>query len=126
MPTVNAFVPRLQSEGGAVGFLLRARGQPIPSPAMFGQITEGFKTGLRAWARRQGIPWIEFQKGERKNEVVQRCRDLFAGTHGVVCVRVAQERAKAWTATNQVRGRHLHFAYRWTTVCVNHYYLYVI
>jgi hypothetical protein len=122
---LNAYVPRLQSEGGVVAFL-RARGHAIPSPALFGQITDAFKTGVRAWATRQGIPWLEFQKGERKDEVVQRHRDRFRSTHGVVCVGVAQERAKAWTATKQVRGRHLHFAYRWKTVCVNHYYFYLI
>ena len=120
---LNAYVPRLQSEGGVVAFL-RARGHAIPSPALFGQITDAFKTGVRAWATRQGIPWIEFQKGERKDDMVQWYRDRFRGTQGVVCVGVAQERAKAWTATKQVQGRHLHFAYRWKTVCVNHYYLY--
>lgn len=45
---------------------------------------------------------------------------------GVVCVGVAQEEAMAWTATKQVRGRHMHFSCRWRTDCVNHYYLYVI
>jgi len=122
---LNAYVPRLQSEGGVVAFL-RSRGHVIPSPALFGQITDAFKSGLRAWADEQAIPWIEFRKGERKDEVVQRYRDRCTKRAGVVCVGVAQERAKAWTATKQVRGRHLHFAYRWKTVCVNHYYLYVL
>ena len=122
---LNAYVPRLQSEGGIVAFL-RQRGHAIPSPALFGQITESFKTRLRAWADRKRIPWIEFRKGERKDDIVQRYRDRFGSREGVVCVGVAQERAKAWTATKQVQGRHLHFAYRWTTVCVNHYYLYVL
>ena len=66
---LNAYVPRLQREGGVVAFL-RARGHAIPSPALFGQITAAFKTGLRAWAAHHGNPWIEFQKGARKDEVV--------------------------------------------------------
>jgi hypothetical protein len=41
---------------------------------------------------------------------------------GVVCVGVAQEEAMAWTAMKQVRGRYMHFNYRWRTDCVNHYY----
>ena len=53
---LNAYVPRLQSEGGVVGFLCHARGQKIPSPAVFGQITEAFKTGLRAWCAARGLP----------------------------------------------------------------------
>jgi hypothetical protein len=122
---LNAYIPRLQSEGGVVAFL-RHRGHPIPSPALFGQITDTFKTRLRAWATERGIPWLEFQKGERKDDVVQRYRARFGSQEGVVCVGVAQEKAKAWTATKQVQGRHLHFAYRWKTVCVNHYYLYFV
>ncbi len=122
---LNAYVPRLQSEGGVVAFL-RHRGQHIPSPAAFGQITDTFKAGLRDWAARQGIPWIEFRKGERKDDVVQRYRDRFLAREGVVCVGVAQEKAKAWTATKQVQGRRLHFTYRWKSVCVNYYYVYFV
>ena len=122
---LNAYVPRFQTEGGIVAFL-RHRGQLIPSPALFGQITADFKSRLRTWADRHGVPWVEFAKGERKDEVVQRYRARFSGTHGVVCVGVAQEKAKAWTATKTVRGRAVHFTYHWKSVCVNHYYLYVL
>lgn len=45
---------------------------------------------------------------------------------GVVCVGVAQDKANAWTAAKQVRGRHVYLSYRRRTVCVNHYYLCVI
>jgi hypothetical protein len=59
---LNAYVPRLQGSGGVVGFL-EQRGQRIPSPALFGKITEAFKRDLRAWAEREGIPWLEFHRG---------------------------------------------------------------
>jgi hypothetical protein len=123
---LNGYVPRLQSEGGVIGFLLYARGQPIPSPAVFGQITEAFKTRLRAWCQARDVPWIEFKKGERKDTIVQKYRERFRASSGVVLVGVAQERAKAWTATKQVRGRHVHFTFRRKSVCVNHYYIYLI
>lgn len=123
---LNAYVPRLQSEGGVVGFLLHARGQRIPSPALFGQITEDFKRRLRAWCAARRLPWIEFQKGERKDTVVERYRARCQGRPGVVCVGVAQEKAKAWTARKEVHGRHVHFTYRWKSVCVNHYYVYFL
>lgn len=122
---LNAYVPPLRSEGDVVA-ILRHRGRVIPLPALFGQIIEGFRAQLRAWAQRQRIPWIEFPKRERKDGIVQRYRARFAGTHGVTCVGVAQEEARAWTTTKEVRGRHLNFAHRWKTVCVNHYYLYVL
>ncbi|MBI3015248.1 MAG: hypothetical protein HYY65_09365 [Candidatus Tectomicrobia bacterium] len=119
---LNAYVPRLQSAGGVVNFLLRARGQKIPSPAVFGQITESFKTRLRAWAQARHIPWIEFQKGVRKDDLVQKYRNRFQASSGMVCVGVAQERASGWSATKTQRGRYLHFTYRRKSVCVNHYY----
>ena len=122
---LNAYVPRLQSEGGIVSFL-RQRGQHIPSPALFGRITDAFRVGLRAWCEGQGIPWLEFNKGQRKDDVVQPYRERFTASEGVVLVGVAQERAKSWRATKQVEGSHLHFAYRPTTVSVNHYYFYVL
>jgi hypothetical protein len=122
---LNAYVPRLQSSGGVVGFLLQ-RGQTIPSPAIFGQITEAFKTGLRAWADQREIPWLEFKKGERKDDVVRPYRERFEGEAGVVLIGVAQERAKAWRATKEIRGGYVHFSYRWTSVCVNHYYVYFL
>ena len=125
---LNAYVPRLQSSGGVVTFL-EHRGQTIPSPALFGKITEAFKRELRAWAEQEGLPWLEFHKGERKDDVVQPYRERFTangGTDGVVLVGVAQEKASTWRATKQVSGRAVHFTYARTTVYVNHYYLYFI
>src|SRR5438067_54655 len=125
---LNAYVPRLQSSGGVVGFL-EHRGQSIPSPALFGKVTEAFKRDLRAWADQEGVPWLEFKKGERKDDVVQPSRERFTAsgaTDGVVLVGVAQEKAGTWRATKQVSGHAVHFTYQRTTVYVNHYYLYFI
>lgn len=123
---LNAYVPRLQSGGGVVDFLVRACGQKIASPAILGQITTAFKTQLRAWADQHGIPWIEFRKGERKDKVVQRYRDRFRPTSGVVLIGVAQERASAWSATKQRWSRFVEFVYFRKSVCPNHYYIYVL
>ena len=98
---LNGYVPRLQSSGGVVDFLVRACRQQIASPAVFGQITNAFKTQLRTWADHHHIPWIEFRKGERKDTVVQRYRDRFGAASGVVLIGVAQERASGWTATKR-------------------------
>src|ERR671910_838564 len=122
----NVCVHRLQSAGGVVAFLRQAGGQVIPSPAVFGELTDTFKKRLRAWADTERIPWIEFQRGERKDDIVERYRSRFPAAAGVVVVGVAQERASSWTATKQVQGRHVHFTFRRKPVCVNHYYIYVI
>jgi hypothetical protein len=123
---LNGYVPRLQQEGGVIGFLRGVRGQRIPSPAVFGQITQAFKTRLQAWCRARAIPWIEFPKGARKDDIVEAYRQRFTAPAGVVLVGVAQERALGWTATKTQQGRHVHFTYRRKPVCVNHYYIYLI
>jgi hypothetical protein len=123
---LNGYIPRLQSSGGVIDFLVRACRQKIASPAVFGQLTDAFKTRLRRWATEQQIPWIEFRKGERKDTVVQRYRDRFRKPSGVVVIGVAQERASAWSATKQRRGRLIDFVYFRKSVCPNHYYIYVL
>lgn len=35
---INGYVPRLQASGGVIDFLVRACGQKIASPAVFGQL----------------------------------------------------------------------------------------
>ena len=123
---LNGYVPRLQSEGGVVAFLRQAGGAVIPSPAIFGEITTAFRERLRAWCDARNIPWIEFRKGERKDDVVQKYRDRFPAPSGVVLVGVAQERAWGWASSKTQRGRWVHFTWRRKSVCVNHYYIYVI
>jgi hypothetical protein len=123
---LNAYIPQLQSGGGVVDFLVRACGQKIASPALLGQITDAFKTGLRTWAKQHQIPWIEFRKGDRKDVVVQRYRDRFRKASGVILIGVAQERASAWTATKQRQSRFVEFVYARKSVYVNHYYIYLL
>jgi hypothetical protein len=122
---LNGYVPGLQREDGVVAFL-RHRRPTIASPALFAANGAAFKANLQAFCQARGIPWIEFAKGERKDEVVQRYREQFPADEGVVPVGVAQEKAKTWTATKQVQGRMVHFSFRWRTVYVNHYYIYLI
>src|SRR5258708_36309769 len=102
---LNAYVPRLQRGGGLIAFLVRACGQKIASPAIFGQITTTFKAALRAWADEHRIPWVEFRKGERKDAIVERYRTRGHSRRGVVLTGAAQDRASAWTATKHQRRR---------------------
>jgi hypothetical protein len=122
---LNGYVPRLQSSGGVVTFL-RHRGRAIASPALFAEITAGFKARLQGYCQAHGLPWLEFAKGARKDDVVQPYRERFADAEGVVLVGVAQERASAWKATKQARGQLVDFTFRRTSVYVNHYYVYLI
>ncbi len=96
---LNGYVPRLQSEGGVIGFLLH-RGQRIPSPAVFGQLTAAFKAELRAWCQAQDIPWLEFKKGERKDDVVEPYRRSFINRTGAQ----ASERSSTCTTSAATMG----------------------
>jgi hypothetical protein len=55
---LNGDVPGLQSSGGVIDFLVRACRQKIASSAVFGQLTEAFKTRRRRWATEQQIPGL--------------------------------------------------------------------
>jgi hypothetical protein len=44
----------------------------------------------------------------------------------VVLIGVAQERARAWRGVKRVRDGYVTFDYQWTSVYVNHYYVYFI
>src|SRR3954468_4267161 len=76
---LNGYVPSLYSSGGVVSFL-RRRGATIPSPAVFRHMTETFKDNRRPWCDGQDIPWIEFKKGERKDDSVEPYRRRFNRT----------------------------------------------
>jgi hypothetical protein len=54
------YVPRLQSEGLLVRFLLDRR-FPIPSPALLGKIGAGYVRAIERFAKRNGIPLVHFK-----------------------------------------------------------------
>lgn len=122
---LNGYVPRLQTPGGVVAFLGRGD-HVVPSPALFGQITQAFKKKLLAWCASEKVRFIEFRKGERKDDIVQPYRSHFPRGEGVILVGVAQEKANSWTAAKQTQGSRVHFAFHRRTVSVNHYYFYFI
>jgi len=66
---LNVYVPQLQYEAGLVGFVHRQLGLPIASTAPLAPISDGFGTAMRRFARDQGVPWIDFVKGQRKDDI---------------------------------------------------------
>jgi hypothetical protein len=97
-------------------------GKPIPSPARLGQITQSWVAAWKRWASQQGIPWIHFQHGERKDEGAQRLRQQRGVRDQVVFIGVAQEKAQTFSARKE--GSTFHYD-RDKTVYVNHYYFYL-
>ncbi|MDQ3988159.1 MAG: hypothetical protein M3291_02985 [Actinomycetota bacterium] len=66
---LNVYVPGLQYEGGLVAYVHRQLGLPIASTAPLGKISDGFSAAMRGFARDQQVPWVDFARGQRKDDV---------------------------------------------------------
>jgi hypothetical protein len=124
---VAGYVPRLQSEGLVVRFLLD-RGFSIPSPAALGRIGQGYREAIDRFARRGRIPVVQFAKGACKEGVARPCLRAAerAGRFGVVMIGVAQEKLVAWKGYRHGGSdAHPHFCYRRMSAFPNHCYFYV-
>jgi hypothetical protein len=124
---LNVYVPQLQYAAGLVGFVHRQLGLPIASTAPLATVSEGFSAALRRFARDQGVPWVDFVKGERKDDIMHQHLARFAGTEGVLFIGRAQEKT-ALFRTEKRRDAEGN-AYPWivkTTGVVNHFYVYAV
>lgn len=123
---LNGYIPTLQDPGQLVYFLTKHRGHPIPSPKLLGDITKSFHDKVKRFAREVGIPMIELTKGERKEDIAKRYHARFRKPYGVLFVGVAQEKAWAFKARTVKQGKQVHFHYSRQSVCVTHYYFYLL
>jgi hypothetical protein len=124
---LQAYVPRLMSEGLLVRFLLD-RGFPIPSPALLGKIGAGYVRAIERFASGSEIPVVRFGRRESKEEIARPYFEQAEreGRFGVVMIGVAQERARVWAGWRQGGSDgHPHFAFGWQSRLPNHYYFYV-
>jgi hypothetical protein len=124
---LNVYIPDLQRPDQVNRFLEHA-GMPIPSPVLLQRRSQAFTAALRAYAEAHGVPWICFQRGERKEDTL---KPLFAaaeraGRPGLVAVGVAQERTTGWKgAKHRLDRGGLTFSFSRVSVYVNVYYLYI-
>jgi hypothetical protein len=124
---LQAYVPKLMSEGLLVRFLLD-RGFSIPSPALLGKIGQRYVRAIEQFARRNQIPVVHFEKRASKEAIARPYfeRAEREGRFGVVLIGVAQERARVWAGWRHGGSdAHPHFAYGWQSRMPNHYYVYV-
>src|SRR5665811_1226412 len=122
---LNVYVPGLQYAAGIVGYVHRQLGLPIASTAPLGKITDAFSTGMRRFARDRKVPWIDFVKGQRKDDVMHEHLASFTADEGVLFIGRAQEK----TSLFRTEKRHTDDgrSYPWivkTTGVVNHFYVY--
>ena len=124
---LQAYVPRLMSEGLLVRFLLD-RGATIPSPALLGQIGSRYVAAIERFAERNAIPIVRFRRGESKEEIARPYLEAAARDErfGCVLIGVAQERAQVWRGWRRGGSDgHPHFEFGRQSALPNHYYFYV-
>jgi hypothetical protein len=124
---LNVYVPQLQYPAGLVGFVHRQLGLPIASTAPMAPISDAFTKAWRRFARDQQVPWVDFVKGQRKDDIMHQHLAAFTGTEGVLFIGRAQEKTSLFRTEKRrdAEGR----AYPWivkTTGVVNHFYAYAV
>src|ERR1700758_3894640 len=123
----NVYVPQLQYAEGLIGYLHRQLGLPIASTAPLAKITDAFSAAVHRFARDNGVPWVDFAKGQRKDDVMHEQLARFTAAEGVVLVGRAQEKTPLFR-TEKRRDAHGD-SYPWivkTTGLVNQFYFYCL
>jgi len=67
---LNVYVPQLQFALGLVGYVHRQLGLPVASTAPLATITDRFAAAVHRFAADERIPWVDFAKGQRKDDVM--------------------------------------------------------
>jgi len=124
---LNVYVPQLQYAGGLLGYVQRQLGLPIASTAPLARITDRFAAAMHRFAEREAIPWVDFAKGQRKDDVMHEQLAGFTAAEGVVFIGRAQEKTPLFR-TEKRRDRDGR-SYPWivkTTGVVNQFYVYCV
>jgi hypothetical protein len=124
----NLYVPQLQHVNGVVRFFRGHRGEPFASSALMDPISKTFVAGIHRYCRDQGVPMVEFVKGQRKDDVAHEYLARFTGQEGVLFVGKAQEKTRVFR-TEKRRNPVTGATYPWivsATGLVNQFYVYAV
>jgi len=128
---LNVYQPRLQYVAGVVQFLRGHRGHRFASSALMDPITKGFVAAVHRFAEANEIAWVDFARGQRKDDVAHAYLAEFeaAGrTEGVLFIGRAQEKTTTFR-TEKRRNPVTGASYPWIvrgTAMVNHFYVYAV
>ena len=124
---LNVYQPRLQHPGGIVSYVHRNLGLPIASTAPLAKISDRFDRAVHRFAKDEGIPWVDFVKGQRKDDVMAEHLRHFTPAEGVVFIGRAQEKN---TVFRTEKRRHPDgVSYPWivrSTGVINQFYFYCV
>jgi hypothetical protein len=129
---LQGYVNKLQTGGGAAGFLLRQRGLPFPSSAAYGHIADKYAAAIKSWAEENEIPIHHFEKGENKEAYARPLIEAAAKEGGegrVVLLGIAQEKAMVWRSGRDKSykgpGKRPQMAWGRQAAFINHFYFYL-
>ena len=126
---LNAYVPQLTTEAGVAAFVRGYLGHRFASTKQVAAMSESFVESIMQFALDHKIDLVRFQKGQRKDDVMQARLRIFRKKHqeGVIFIGVAQEKArvprtvrKAFSGGGTIPWIHYSSAH------VNFYYFYCL
>jgi hypothetical protein len=120
------YVPALQRAGGIASFFRFHRGHPFASSALMDPLTKAFVASMEQFAKKQNVPLLTLEKGQRKDDVAAAWRRQFQGQEGVLFIGKAQEKTPVFR-TERRRNEQTGATYPWrvrSTAMVNHFYVY--
>jgi len=122
---LNAYVPKLTSEGGIAAFCRGYLGHRFASTKQAVAMTQAFVKSIEAFIQREGLELVRFHKGQRKDDVLQQRLRNFKKDEGVVFVGVAQEKVRVPRTTRKagLGGGTIPWII-YSTAMVNVYYFY--
>jgi hypothetical protein len=89
---LNVYQPKLQYATGIIGYLRDRLDMRIASTAPLGKISDRFTSAVREFAKTEGIEWVDFARGQRKDDIMQERLKHFTAPEGVVFIGRAQEK----------------------------------
>ena len=89
---LNVYVPALQRAGGVASFFRFHLGQRFASSALMDPITKAFIARMEQFAKQEKVPLVQFEKGQRKDDVAAEYRKKFTAGEGVLFIGKAQEK----------------------------------
>jgi hypothetical protein len=125
---LNVYVPTLQRVPGVLSFFRDHRGQPIASSALMAPIGAAFVAAIKAFATQQGVPLVDFKRGQRKDDIAREHLARVSGDEGVLFIGRAQERTSVFRTEkrrNMTTGRPYAWIVR-STAIVNQFYIYAV
>src|SRR5947207_1717762 len=89
---LNVYQPRLQNDRGVASFFPFHRGQAVPSSSLMAEVTNAFVRAVACFVQQHPIPVVQFNKGQRKDDVAAQYLSGSDGREGVLFLGKAQEK----------------------------------